>query len=470
MEALPSIHLYNPKFPNENLPVAPFTDIPMDVVLMIFRHLSVFELIQLKRSCRFFRRLTQHASTKLSQLDLLIKMKPKTIPFTPVAEGFTVHDNHIIFNEKNDWYCEDFKLKKRTLLASARKSYKHFVWGELSEYSYFMHFENFFKLIFIPTKNPEADPVIYNLSVLIGDADFKYKKQNYFLEKGSFCVLQVGTYLLCFKENILIVKMKTAQVKSVDVSGDFLVVLCREEIEPKISIESATDETTEDIEVKIVYSQFLYHIPTQTLLTSHVHSSEEDQFFNRTMLTDRYIVNVSGLRLEDFCLTFEVFDWNFNRIRMIPCNEDPDFLGEDDDHPYGPNILFHCYQDRLVVFINNRRLLFFNLTTGELLKNYDLESVEDEILPLKDHDRVFCNEDLVVAGRKNSLCLFEIHTGKRAKRFSTTEAPLWVEMHHDTKSGYKVTYTVRNRETEELRYERLESRPGHKSKKPRIKS
>jgi len=127
-------------------------------------------------------------------------------------------------------------------------------------------------------------------------------------------------------------------------------------------------------------------------------------------------VTINGLSLKKAEVEVDVCNYDFQALNRFKIPLKPEFEN-DESINYGGCETFYCYENILVLLLNHRNLLFYNLTTGNEIKNHlidelsDIPYDEDELVRLKVLD------DKILAIQKRSIDLFDLHTGNLIKSF-----------------------------------------------------
>lgn len=391
--------------------------LPIEIVLQILSYLPSYDLVQLGRTCHTFRALSKDYSLDIAKRKLFMQMRTERI--APVDDWLDFHyfNNRLIYYtgepDRKSTVLENMTTnEKQVLFPSQTKNF-----GELSDFFFVIFYKDFLGIQFLCKETLQwKEPV--NISKLVEDPTNKDYSIQWNSDMNTFVGFANGHLFgimngdSIFKISPLEFEDSTyATIDKFGFFGDCLVVTQK---------------------VSHINREFFllqrYSLTTKEILAQRSLSKKEWENISHTYVTERLIVMVGGLEAKDpnSQISVNVYDMDFKSLNsfILPYQKCiPHRNNQIANLDYGPNPFFDCYGDRMVCLINLSTLLFIELSTGRVIKEYDIGVMEEN----NSNDyRVCVESENVVVTRKKSLELYDINTGKMLHRFITAAQPTWL--------------------------------------------
>jgi hypothetical protein len=383
-----------------------FERVPLEIVLEVLSYLPSHTLIALGKTCRTFRQLTQDYTLDIAKRILFQKMRTERISvlnsdwadFIYSPRGIVEFDG----SEKDLMLkLTDLKNNQQTNLLDCPV----FVCDQLDDYCFVIYKKDFIAVKFLHINTLSWTAPI-NISELIDDKNNNNHPCRYTKDTDKL-ILHVNNHLFVIRKGAVILHLfaHNLKISHFEASGDSLVLH---------GVEKKGDVRTKE------YRQYRYSIHEQKILASRTFckSLPFSRIF-RVFATSQYIVTIAGLNEVNPFIVINVCDLNFQWVSNYTIGLTPQIFDEAKGrHTYGTSPYMHCYENRLVIFINYNTLIFVDLTQGKEIKQYFLDTLENT----NDY-RVCCRNENVMLMRKKSIELYDIKTGHFLHRFVTAARP-----------------------------------------------
>lgn len=396
----------------------PFSHIPIDLIILIFSHLNSYDLVQIGRTCRTFHQLSQDKTLDLAKLDLFKKMRTERLGLAPYCLSYFLDGSRMICSDKKNntvtFEIRDLKQKKTEVVVDEGGLYK----GELKDYFFFIFFKNSLKITFVSKENYKEKTSLVLSKHNISIKDFRAFENT--------LVLQIGNLLMCIKKAHRFFAIEPLEFDTFDTVNYFEINHEHLVISRTISTQNGSYNLHQ-----------LYHLDSEQQVAKAIFPQKHDgHAVSYCGVTDKYFIAIHGLDWNRAYAYVKVYDMKLRPLSEFLIDEWPKFHFGHEEH-YGSEY-FHCYENRLVAFLNESTLLFYDLSNGRLIKRYALGEGQATPIPPEEIVRISIFEDKVVATKKKSIELFDIHTGNLLHRFQTSSHPVWINLSR----GYNLRYSI----------------------------
>jgi hypothetical protein len=409
------------------------SQIPAELLIKIFGYLHSYDLVQLGRTSHYFHQLTNDRTLDIVRRKVFQQMRTERI-------GTLIGNWHdIIYTKKGIVEFDGTQGNFSTHLLDSKGNRTPFINHPVHQcnmtdsHFYTIFHQDYLAIQFIGKETFAAEAPI-NLSKIIGDE----KQQNLSLNSlaiGNYTLVALANQIIGFCKGSFAFRIPPLVLEGSEImliryaaAGDSLV----------INYKQAIKSQNRQLEY-----QFRYSLSSRQIMNSRRVSDQYPfKSIARTDVTAKYIVNFTGLKKPCHYIHVEVQDLSFNPVINFFIDHAPKIdKNGTSQFTFGKKPFIYCYENRLVALINVQHLLFIDLSTGKLIKEWDIGIIEDE---LTNDFRVTCEGEDIMVVKKKSIEHYDLWTGNYLHRFATSSLPVFVTF----AEPYHLVYTQTNKKNE----------------------
>lgn len=385
--------------------------LPVEIALEVLSYLPSHTLVQLGKTCRKFHQLTQDYTLNIAKRLLFIKMRSERLTGLGGDWMDFVYTPRGIIETEGD--TGNLTLKLNDYMHKKRINFLDFPvrnHDQLGDYQFVIYHREFLVVQFQHIESFTWMPPI-NISALINDKKNENHSYRYEMSYNRLTLL-IKNQVIVIQDGLVVFQLALRGQRIVHfcTAGDSLVLT----------------GIPESVEMRPkMYHQQRYSITSKECLSSRqLCKTLPFAKISTVRATSKYIITIAGLNHPNPYITINVCNLNFQFVSNYTVSISPQAYEQGrPEKTYGKDPFLYCHEDRLVMFINYKTLMFIDLTLGQLIKHYVFDVLEGEYT---NAFRVCCNNENVMVMKKKSIELYDLWSGRFLHRFITAAKPYFM--------------------------------------------